>query len=147
MSVAAINKVGSGGISRWVDRRFKYLLIWPAILILLLVGVFPFINILVVSFQDISLMYEDRSFQGLLNYNRLFTEVRLWQAILHTVLFTIVALPIELVLGLLMALLFIKPLKAENSTQNHSFATTSVYHLIVRRLWLLDWPSARFGTE
>ncbi len=61
-------------LSRFADRRFRYLLVWPAILILLFVGIFPFINILVVSFQDITLLAEDRSFHGAMNYTRLFRD-------------------------------------------------------------------------
>ena len=99
---------GLGGrVGRFTHRRFKYLLIWPAILVLLMIGVFPLINLLLVSFQDISLIFEDTSFQGLLNYRRIFGDGRLWVAIGHTVVFTVVALPIELMLGMLMALLFV----------------------------------------
>lgn len=91
----------------FADRRFKYLLIFPAVFVLLLIGLFPLINLLVVSFQDITLLGEDTSFHGLLNYRLLFTDTRMWQSLVHTFAFLLVALPIELILGMGMALLFI----------------------------------------
>ena len=94
-------------LGRFTDRRFKHLMIWPAVLLLLLIGIFPLVYTLVVSFQHITMMAEDTSFSGFINYARLFRDARLWGAIGHTVLFTVIALPIELVLGMAMALLFL----------------------------------------
>ena len=89
------------------DRGFKYALVAPSIFVLLLIGIFPLVYLLVVSFQNITMIDVDTSFHGLLNYRLLFGDRRLWEALLHTVLFLAIALPIELVLGLLMAQLFI----------------------------------------
>ncbi len=90
------------------DRAFRLALVAPAIAVLLLVGVFPLVYLIVVSFQNITMSDADTSFQGLLNYRLLFADARLWQALLHTLAFIAVALPIELVLGLAMAQLFIE---------------------------------------
>lgn len=83
-------------------------MIAPAILILLFVGVFPLVYSLLVSFQNITMLEEDTSFHGLVHYSFLFQDGRLWEAIAHTLLITAVALPLELVLGLAMALLFVE---------------------------------------
>jgi multiple sugar transport system permease protein len=82
---------------------FKYLLIAPAVFILLAFGLFPFLYAVVVSFQKLSLLDQYTAFQGLLNYRRLFQDQRLWSAVLHTVAITAVALPLQLLLGLLLA--------------------------------------------
>ena len=92
------------------DRGFKYQLIAPSIFILLLIGIFPLIYTLLVSFQGITMMENDTSFHGLQNYIALGTDTRLWEALLHTIIFTCIALPIELLLGLMMAQLFIDKL-------------------------------------
>ncbi|HEY6511153.1 MAG TPA: sugar ABC transporter permease [Burkholderiaceae bacterium] len=89
------------------DRHFKYTLIAPSIFVLLLIGVFPLVYLIVVSFQGITMTNNDASFQGLRNYALLFNDTRLWESLLHTLIFTAIALPIELVLGLWMAQLFI----------------------------------------
>lgn len=94
--------------SRIADGGFKYWIIAPAIFLLLLVGIFPLIYSLVVSFMRITMMENDTSFAGLVNYAHLFKDKRLWESIFHTLLITAIALPIELVLGLLMAQLFLE---------------------------------------
>ncbi|MGH6938687.1 carbohydrate ABC transporter permease [Hypericibacter sp.] len=92
----------------FLDRNFKYVIVAPAILVLLLVGLFPLIYSLIVSFQGVTMMEADTSFQGLKNYAALFDDLRLWQSLAHTLILTAVALPIELVLGLLLAHLFLE---------------------------------------
>ncbi|MDZ7749435.1 MAG: sugar ABC transporter permease [Halofilum sp. (in: g-proteobacteria)] len=90
------------------DRKFRYLLIVPTVFLLLSVTVFPAIYTLIVSFQDITLMAEDRSFHGLMNYQRLLEDSRFWWSLVHTVGFLLAALALQFVLGLLMALLFVE---------------------------------------
>ena len=92
---------------RMPDRNFRLWLVFPAILLLLLIGLFPLVYSLVISFQNLTMTDQDTSFHGLMNYAQLFRDHRLWQAILHTLLITAVALPLELVLGLLMAQLLL----------------------------------------
>jgi len=94
----------------FADRNFKYLLVGPAIFVLLLIGVFPLIYLLMVSFQGITMTETSTDFVGGRNYAQLFDDVRMWQALLHTVIFTAIALPIELLLGLAMAQLFLEKL-------------------------------------
>ncbi len=90
------------------DRNFRYWLVTPAIFLLLLVGLFPLIYSLAVSFMRIDMMETDTSFWGLYNYANLFKDKRLWESLLHTALITIIALPLELILGLVMAYLFLE---------------------------------------
>ena len=91
----------------FADRNFKYFVIGPSIFVLLLIGIFPLVYLLVVSFQGITMTETDTGFVGIRNYAHLFHDQRLWGAVLHTVIFTAIALPIELVLGLAMAQLFL----------------------------------------
>ncbi len=94
-------------LSRFSDRRFKYLIIAPAVFLLLFIGIFPLIYTLVVSFQNVTMLEEDTSFHGLVHYGALFSDVRLWESLAHTMLITMIALPLELGIGLAMALLFL----------------------------------------
>jgi len=102
-----VSAVGTLMKPRFSDKSFRYQLIAPSIFVLLLIGVFPLVYLLVVSFQGITMIDNDTSFQGVVNYAALFGDTRLWEALLHTLLFTAIALPLELILGLLMAQLFI----------------------------------------
>lgn len=93
---------------RYVDRNFKYLMIAPAVLVILLIGLFPVVYTLIVSMQNLTMMDEDTSFHGLLHYRQLMGDARFWQALLHTFIFVAVALPAELLLGLALAYLFLE---------------------------------------
>jgi multiple sugar transport system permease protein len=92
------------------DRRFGYAMIAPAVLIILFIALFPLVWTLLVSVQNISMIDEDTSFQGLMNYQRILSDGRFWEALWHTLLFTAIALPVELILGLLLAILFLEEL-------------------------------------
>lgn len=75
-------------------------------LVLLLVAVFPLIYMILVSFQGITMMDNSSDFVGLVNYHAIFKDQRLWEAVMHTLIFLAIALPLELFIGLLMAQLF-----------------------------------------
>jgi multiple sugar transport system permease protein len=60
--------------------------------------------------QNISMTEEDTSFHGAIQYLALLRDSRLWLALLHTLIIAAVALPAELILGMLMALLFLERL-------------------------------------
>lgn len=90
------------------DGGFRYWIIAPAIFFLLMIGVFPLVYSLIVSFQGVTMSDADTSFHGLANYRQLFADKRLWWSLAHTLLIILVALPIELILGLAMAQLFLE---------------------------------------
>ncbi len=90
------------------ERHFPVLLVAPATFVILFVGLFPLLYTLVVSFHNITMLEEDTSFQGLANYARILADGRFWAAVGHTSLFLAIALPAELLLGFLLALLFLE---------------------------------------
>lgn len=90
----------------WVERNFAWLVLFPALLLLLLVSLFPAIYNLIISFQQLTLLEQDRSFAGLANYQRLVQDARFWGALGHTLLFASIALPVQIVLGLALARMF-----------------------------------------
>ena len=109
MAASATSRdLADGGFGIFADRQFKYLIIAPAVLILLFIGLFPLIYTLVVSVQNITMLEEDTSFSGFIHYAALFQDTRLWESLAHTLLITAIALPAELLLGLAMAWLFLE---------------------------------------
>jgi multiple sugar transport system permease protein len=126
------------------DRRFKLALIAPSIFVLLLIGVFPLIYLLVVSFQGITMTMNDTSFHGLRNFTQLFQDTRLWESLWHTVVFTAIALPIELILGLLMAQLFIDHLPGRQVFVALLVLPVVVSPIVAGATWSLMFDN-RFG--
>jgi multiple sugar transport system permease protein len=87
---------------------------------------------------------EDLSFQGALNYTRLFQDARLWEALLHTVLFTLIALPIEVVLGYLLAVLFLEKLPLKQVFVAIILLPTIISPIVAGATWRLMFDQ-RFG--
>jgi multiple sugar transport system permease protein len=130
--------------TRSSDRRFKYTLIAPSIFVLLLIGIFPLIYLLVVSVQGITMIDNDTSFHGLANYAALFGDARLWESLLHTLSFTAIALPLELILGLLMAQLFIDHLPGRQIFVALLVLPVVVSPIVAGATWSLMFDN-RFG--
>ncbi len=144
---SAIASSGSGGFvvpGAAPDRLFKYWIIAPAIFLLLLVGLFPLIYSLVVSFQSITMLEVDTSFAGLANYAQLFKDSRLWESLLHTLVITVIALPLELVLGMLMAQLFLERLPGRQIFVSLLVLPTIISPIVAGATWRLLFDN-RYG--
>lgn len=105
----ASQQIGSSASRRRRDphRNLRYGLIAPAVFILLLIGVYPFVKLLVTSLQAIDMFSQDPSFAGFIQFERMAGDGRLWWSILRTGLFAAIALPLELIFGFFLALMFL----------------------------------------
>jgi multiple sugar transport system permease protein len=130
--------------SRPPDRFFKLWLIAPAIFLLLLVGLFPLVYSLVVSFMRITMMEQDTSFAGLANYAQLFKDSRLWWSLIHTAIITVIALPLELVFGLLMAQLFLERMPGRQIFVSLLVLPTVISPIVAGATWRLMFDN-RYG--
>ena len=119
------------------DRNFKYWLVAPAIFLLLLIGLFPLLYSLIVSFMRIDMMETDTSFAGFFNYKNLFKDARLWWALAHTLMITAIALPIELLLGLAMAYLFLEKMPARQVFISLLVLPTIISPIVAGATWRL----------
>ena len=131
-----------GGIL--AERNLKYLLIAPAVFIILFIGLYPVLYSLVVSFQDVSALMKNYDFAGFLNYARLFQDGRLWSSMLHTLIITAIALPLQLVLGLLMAQLFLNKMPFRQIMVALAIVPSVLSPVVVGATWRLMFDD-RFG--
>lgn len=132
------------GKIRASDRRFGWALMAPSVFILLLIGLFPLLYTLVVSFQQITMTDVDTSFAGLVNYRQLFTDQRLWESLLHTAIIFVIALPLEVLFGLLMAQLFLESMPGRQILIALIVLPTVVAPLIAGAVWRLMFDN-RYG--
>lgn len=111
------------------EQREHRLAVWlcaPALSIVFAVAAFPLVWTLWESLHlhDLRMPWRGRPFIGLANYAEALSDTRLWDALAHTVLFTLASVALELLLGLALALLL-----------NGSFAARG----LVRTVALLPW--------
>ena len=86
------------------NRAGRFFLV-PALLIIAFVLLFPIIQTIVLSFgRNSTSIFYDYEFAGLANYQRLLRTPRFITALNNTILFTAVTVPIELVIGIGLAL-------------------------------------------
>jgi multiple sugar transport system permease protein len=137
ISSAAIEQTVPLRARRPTDWAFKYWLVAPAVLLLLLIGLFPLVYSLIASFQRITMLEVDTSFAGFVNYAQLFRDHRLWESLLHTGIITAIALPLELVFGLLMAQLFLERLPGRQVFISLLVLPTVISPIVAGAMWRL----------
>jgi multiple sugar transport system permease protein len=87
------------------ERRLGYILCAPAILLMLLVTGYPVAYAVYLSLQRYDLRFpDDKHWVGLGNYGDVLTSSTWWSDFLHTAIITVVSVGIELVLGMLLAI-------------------------------------------
>jgi multiple sugar transport system permease protein len=131
-------------LGRKIDDRLPLIIVAPAIFILLLVGIFPLIYSLIVSFQHLTMTESDTSFVGLMNYRDLFKDARLWYSILHTAIITAIALPLEIFIGFLMAQLFLEKMPYRQFFVSLLVLPTVISPIVAGATWRLMFD-VRFG--
>ncbi|XQY91599.1 carbohydrate ABC transporter permease [Metabacillus sp. HB246100] len=88
------------------SHRMTFLFLLPAIVIFLLFTVYPLLYALFTSFFDLNYLKGDRFFLGLENYKNVLSDQVFWVAVRNTVLFVLVAVTLEVIVGVIVALLF-----------------------------------------
>ena len=84
---------------------FGYVLALPALLLLGLVVLYPVVQGVLLSFTNASLLTPVRALVGLQNYQQLLADPTFSTALVHSVVLTAVAVGLELLLGMQLALL------------------------------------------
>jgi multiple sugar transport system permease protein len=95
-TAARVRRLESGG-------AFKYALLLPAVIWVIAFTFFPLISVIRFSFANYVLGEGITGYVGFANYIDVLTSDRFWHSILVTVVYVVVAVPIELVLGFLAA--------------------------------------------
>ncbi|MGQ9615967.1 MAG: carbohydrate ABC transporter permease [Spirochaetota bacterium] len=90
--------------------RIKFLFVMPGIIWVLIFTIFPLLYSLRLSFFHSRLGGEER-FIWLGNFGRAFTDYRFWSVVKVTIFFVFCDVTITVLLGLLLALLFSRPLR------------------------------------
>ena len=86
--------------------RRRRLPLLPALLFVIAMTQLPFVATLVISFMEWNALFpQDRGFAGLSNYVTVFTEPRLRDSVLTTIVLTVTVVAVSLLLGLGLALL------------------------------------------
>ena len=123
--------------NRWFT---PWILIAPALLWLLVFSVWPSLNTVRLSFTNASPLGGQTSWVGFKNFENLFADPQVWDALLNSVVYLVVCLPLLTLLPLLMAVLVEKKLPGIAFFRT-AFYTPVIASAVVVGLiwtWLLD---------
>jgi multiple sugar transport system permease protein len=125
------------GFANWADRNFKWLLVAPAVLLILALSVYPLAFSLVVSFINYDFQVPGHAFVGLRNFERVvFDPVARWSLLLTAVL-SGVSVGIEFVLGLAVALAMVKSFPGRGVVMSILIVPLFISPVIVGQAWTL----------
>lgn len=125
-------------ISAWVDRHLKWVLTLPAVIFVLVMMAFPLAYTFRLSFYDWSMSsVDDPVWVGFGNYAKLLAAPEFWNAVQNSAYFTFLALAIEIVLGVALALLFHRKYKGSNIAKTIMLLPMVATPVAVGLIWML----------
>lgn len=89
---------------RWANARSGPLFLLPSALIIGVFVLYPIVQSLWMSLHDWSMFQASHPFLGLANYAELIRDRRFWNALSNTVVFTVATVPVQVIVGLLLAI-------------------------------------------
>jgi len=126
-------------LSRWIDKRVRYVFIMPALIFVIVMMAFPILYTLRLSFTQWS-MSATRApvWLGLANYKSFFSsDPRFWGAVGRTFAFTMIAVAVETILGVVIALVLNRETRGQNFIKTLFLLPMIATPVAVGMVWLL----------
>src|ERR1700726_1446957 len=122
------------------ERRLAFLLITPAVVLMLAVTAYPIGYAVWLSLQRVSLTPpDDMSFVGLLNYQTVLTDRYWWTAFVVTLVITVISVSIELVLGLALALVMHRTIVGKGVVRTAVLIPYGIVTVAASYSWYYAW--------
>lgn len=117
------------------ERRAGLLFVLPAVVALLAVALYPLVATFGLALERRVLVFGERRFVGLANLRFLLEDPRFWAALGHTLYFTGVAVALELLLALPLALLLDARVRGRALLRAGALLPWAVPTVVSARLW------------
>ncbi|AGK95740.1 carbohydrate ABC transporter permease [Clostridium pasteurianum] len=89
---------------KFQDHTWAYIMIAPTIIGLIILNIWPLIQTVILSFNTVD-GFNQMQWSGLTNFKKLFDDPEVWQATWNTLKYTIISVPIGVILSLVVAVL------------------------------------------
>ncbi|WP_311029538.1 carbohydrate ABC transporter permease [Mesorhizobium koreense] len=123
--------------SDWSDRNFKWLLVAPAVLLILALSVYPLLFSLWVSFVNYDFQIPGHAFVGLKNFEQVIADpVARWSLVLTAIL-SAANVIIEFLLGLALALAMVRNFPGRGLAMSIIIVPLFISPVIVGQAWAL----------
>ena len=136
------------------ERRLAYMLVAPAVIVMVLVTIYPMINAFILSLQRADLRFpQNNQFIGFDNYGSVLSSPLWWQDVIHTLIITVFSVGIELVIGMLVALAMHRVIFARGAVRAIALLPYGIVTVVAAYAWRyafeLDsgWIPGLFGIK
>jgi multiple sugar transport system permease protein len=136
------------------ERRFGWLLCAPAVIVMVAVTAYPIVYAVILSLQRYNLAFPNlRKWVGLSNYGAVLSSPYWWRALVNTLIITVVSVAIELVLGMLLALLMHRTIFGRGTVRTFALIPYGIVTVAAAYSWQFAWTpstgylSALFGNS
>ncbi len=134
---AGRRKAGLEGLSDWSDRHFKWLLVAPAVLLILALSIYPLLFSIWVLFVNYDFQVPGHAFVGLRNFERVVTDPVAIRSLWLTIVFSTINVSIEFLLGLALALSMTKMFRGRGIILSIIITPLFICPVIVGQAWAL----------
>jgi multiple sugar transport system permease protein len=128
------------------ERKLGMLLCAPAVIVMLAVTAYPIAYAFWLSLQRSDLRFpDDTKFVGVDNYVTVLTAGRWWDDVFHTMILTVISVGLELVLGMLLALVMHRAIVGRGLVRTSSLVPYGIVTVVAAFAWRLAFSSSEGG--
>ena len=98
-------------VSSWMDKHIRFLLVAPAVVLILLLTVYPLVYSLWINFVNYDIAIPGHAWVGLGNFRAVWSDPLAQHALWVTLKLSFACVAVELVLGLALALAMVRPFR------------------------------------
>jgi multiple sugar transport system permease protein len=124
-------------LSEWSDRNFKYLLVAPAVILILALSVYPLLFSVWVAFVNYDFQIPGHAFVGLKNFEQVIDDPVARWSLAVTAMLSTANVTIEFLLGLALALAMVKTFPVRGLIMSIIIIPLFISPVIVGQMWSL----------
>ena len=127
----------ASGFSLWCERHFKWLMVAPAVLLILVFSIYPLLFSVWVAFVNYDFSVPGHAFVGLKNFKQVFADpVARWSVVVTAILSS-ASVAIEFLLGLALAMAMVKDIRGRAFIMAVIIIPLFISPVIVGQAWAL----------
>jgi multiple sugar transport system permease protein len=126
------------------ERRLGFMLIAPAVIVMLAVAAYPIVYAVILSLQRYNLaLPQNRAFIGFANYGAVLTSPYWWQALWTTLIITVFSVSITLVLGMALAFVLHRTIFSRGLIRTTSLIPYGIVTVAAAYSWQYAWTPSQ----
>jgi|SRR4051794_23591235 len=146
MEAATVRKPAGVSARTRSERKLGWMLCAPAVVMMLLVTAYPICYAIGLSLQNVDLRFPDEGgWVGLQNYSTVLSAPLWWQAVLNTLVITVITVVIELALGMILALVMHRAIFGRGAVRTAVLIPYGIITVVAAFAWQFAFdPSSGF---